>query len=238
VPDGPLDQGPAGAPDSPTPDGLTAHSHSTTLPRRAQTPSGEEMPRVASLIRLSGSEPAVSSAPRAAITTACLVLLALAAAPLPALAASPSGPSPDPAPARSGPMPAPAPVSRAPAPSRPAAQVTAPAGPSPTAGAVVSGGAPAAAAPAHAAVAARHRRARRAARRHPARHAAAAGVVRHRAIAPVSVTASRLPSVSDATRDTSGPLARGALALLVLALAGAALLDRLRRDPRGQRERW
>jgi len=189
------------------------------------------------LIRSAGSEPACHRAPRAAIT-ACLVFLALMAVPAAAIAASPSGPSPDPAPARSGPAPDPAPVSRAPAPSRPAAQVIAPAGPSQTTGAVVSGGAPAAAAPAHAAAAPRHGTARRAAKRRAVRHAATAGVVRRRATAPVSVTASRLPSVSDATRDTSGPLARGALALLVLALASAALLDRLRRDPRGQRERW
>ncbi|HEY5141886.1 MAG TPA: hypothetical protein VII98_00120 [Solirubrobacteraceae bacterium] len=60
------------------------------------------------------------------------------------------------------------------------------------------------------------------------------------AAAPASVAARRLPAAAASDLDT-GALTRGGLALLVLALASAALLDRitrLRRGARGARERW
>lgn len=202
------------------------------------------MPRVASLIRLSGSEPAASSAPRAAIP-ACLVLLTLVAVPAGALAAPPSGPSPDPAPAQSGPAPDPAPVRAAPTRRRVQTITAAPVVRVPVTPAAT-------APPASAAAQGSDKRSRPSRqKRHRTRRQAPTAPRAHRAAGvatPASGTAapvhssprSALRSVADSARDT-GALARGGLALLALALASAALVDRimrLRRGPRGQRERW
>ncbi len=86
----------------------------------------------------------------------------------------------------------------------------------------------------------RHHRAHHAAPTRAARHAATTAAAQQPSVAPMTFRASRLPAVAGTTPDT-GALARGGLALLVLALASAALLDRVaraRRGARGPRERW
>ncbi len=157
--------------------------------------------------------------------TAWLAVLALAAVPGAAHASQPS-PAPDPAPARSGPAPDPAPVK----PTVTRARKAAPVAPLPAA----SERSPAPAVSATGATAPSRsvptRRTTARSRTHRRAHATTAHPPSRVAVPVARTTAparpNRVVAIARAARD-NGALARGGLALLVLALASAALLDRV-----------
>ena len=180
------------------------------------------------LTRSAAARPRRRTAPHA-VMAAWLAVAALGAAPVHSAASTPPAPRPDPAPEAAGPQPDAAPVRSAPKPARTMpSEVAAPqSGVGSAAPQTTTPVTPAAAATTHVAPAGR-RRHRTPASRRTRRHAApvvpavSAGIVPPRFVALTRT----------AQRHDTGALLRGGLALLVLSLAGAALLDlslRLRR---------